>query len=294
MPTNKQPTFEENVKNSFLRVKEHVSILETHLKADRAFLTRQNEQIRFLLEEIRQISAERDELKAKLSVFNKESSIGNEGVYSNIHSLNIHSTDIHSTNKQITGKEEQPINVQNQPKKEDARPALEPVIAENQEIQEINDSPIPPVIQQPLVVNNRYDSSLDLAHSRRQTKQNSSSILQGHSSIIGLKSEINSKFLGLSRQEFLTFLTIYQLEEEVEHVSYIDVSAKLALTEGCIRTYVSSLMKKGLPLVKLKYNNKVVYLSIQKDFRALNLKRELMALYYKADPTQKTLAEGFS
>ncbi|MBU4501005.1 MAG: hypothetical protein KKA79_00310 [Nanoarchaeota archaeon] len=103
------------------------------------------------------------------------------------------------------------------------------------------------------------------------------------------KQDFDKIFSNVSKQEFLTFLTIYQLEEEMTHVGYIAVANKLNLTEGCIRTYVSSLLKKGLPLMKKKYNNKQVFLYISPEFRSLNLKQKLIDTFYHFDPNQKTL-----
>ena len=109
----------------------------------------------------------------------------------------------------------------------------------------------------------------------------------------GFKQDLDKMFNNLSQQEFLTFLTIYQLEEEISSVSYFDVAKKLNLTEGCIRTYVSSLLKKGLPLKKRKHNNKQVFLHISPEFRALHLKQKLIDTFYGSDPNQKTLAGTF-
>lgn len=100
-------------------------------------------------------------------------------------------------------------------------------------------------------------------------------------------------FSKLSQQEFLTFLTIYQLQEEKGQVTYSDVAKKLNLSEGCIRTYISSLLKKGIPLIKEKYNNKHIILKISAEFRSLNLKQKLVDMFYQTDPTQKTLSNGF-
>ncbi len=105
----------------------------------------------------------------------------------------------------------------------------------------------------------------------------------------GFKQDFDKIFNSISHQEFITFLTIYQLEEEKVKVSYFDVAKKLNLTEGCIRTYVSSLLKKGLPLMKRKHNNKQVFLHISPEFRALNLKQKLIDTFYRSDPNQKTL-----
>ena len=88
-------------------------------------------------------------------------------------------------------------------------------------------------------------------------------------------------------------MTIYQLEDEIKQVSYTDVAKKLNLTEGCIRTYVSSLIKKGLPLVKKKYNNRLVFLVISPEFKDLKLKQKLIDTYYHLDHSQKRLSEPF-
>lgn len=313
MPANnKQPSFEENVKNSFLRVKEHVSILENELRADREFIIRQNNQIRFLLEEIRLISSENRELRQKLSILISKSSIGNGGVYSDIHSF-IHSLDIHSLDIQTKSGQNEGIKQTNiVPSQHQEEILVEPKSATPQPEQNKGDkldqdfggieyeNNVPKLSQGESLA---LQKEVVYGQEKRGQKINervefkppirdypSRNLLQKHTSILGLKSEINSLFSSLSKQEFLTFLTIYQQEEDLEgYVSYIDVAAKLGLTEGCIRTYVSSLIKKGIPIIKTKYNNKVVYLSVSKDFRALNIKKDLMTIYYKADPTQKTL-----
>jgi len=117
--------------------------------------------------------------------------------------------------------------------------------------------------------------------------------LNSHSAIQGFKQDFDKTFSNLSQQEFLTFLTIYQLEEEIQNVSYVDVSRKLNLTEGCIRTYISSLLKKGVPLIKYKYNNKQVFLRINPEFRALSLKQKLIDTFYHTDSNKKTIQQTF-
>ncbi len=107
--------------------------------------------------------------------------------------------------------------------------------------------------------------------------------------LMNFKEDFDKIFFNLSHQEFLTFLTIYQLEEEITNVSYFNVAQKLNLTEGCIRTYISSLLRKGAPIIKRKHNNKQVFLSILPEFRSLNLKQKLIDTFYKGEATQRTL-----
>ncbi|MEK6936499.1 MAG: hypothetical protein AABW58_00335 [Nanoarchaeota archaeon] len=102
--------------------------------------------------------------------------------------------------------------------------------------------------------------------------------------------DIDSMFLTLTKGEFLCFLTIFQLEEDLNRgVSYLELSRQLSLSEGCIRTYVSQMLKKAVPLQKIRLNNKLTLLLIDKSFRSLNLKLRLMNLFSRSDPTQTTL-----
>ena len=105
-----------------------------------------------------------------------------------------------------------------------------------------------------------------------------------------MNKNIQKAFLILTKQEFLIFLTIYKLEDDLKRpVTYGDIASRLKLSKGCIRTYVSSLFTKKLPLIKEKANNKIVYLSLLPDFRELNLKNKLFQLYTNQDPNQHRL-----
>ncbi|MBI5871635.1 hypothetical protein HZB88_00955 [archaeon] len=111
-----------------------------------------------------------------------------------------------------------------------------------------------------------------------------------YSMLSSLKEDLQHRFLSLSNQEFLTFLTLYHLEDEVGKVTYPLIAKTLNLSEGCIRTYMSSLIKKGIPIIKVKINNRVTLLSLSQDFRSLNLKKTLSDLYYtRSDAEQKHL-----
>lgn len=107
--------------------------------------------------------------------------------------------------------------------------------------------------------------------------------------ISNFKTNINKAFSSLSKQELRVFLTLYQLDDELNGVSYIELASKLELTEPCIRGYISTLIKKDLPITRTKLNNKRTILIINKEFKSLGLKQKLVSLYYEADPRQTTL-----
>src|SRR3989338_2448902 len=83
--------------------------------------------------------------------------------------------------------------------------------------------------------------------------------------------------------------SINHSQDESIEPSYKNLSLKMNLSEHCIRSHLSSLLKKNTPIIKKRLNNHTNLLSISKEFRALNLKQKLINLYYESDPHQKTL-----
>jgi DNA-binding MarR family transcriptional regulator len=111
--------------------------------------------------------------------------------------------------------------------------------------------------------------------------------------ISDLQSDLMENFKLLTKQEFLAFLAIYQLEEELEIVRFKDVASHLNLSETSIRGYVSRLIDKNIPISKVKINNLIVNLSLLPEFRKLDLKKPLTNMYYNLDPLQKSLEEPY-
>lgn len=108
-----------------------------------------------------------------------------------------------------------------------------------------------------------------------------------------IKKDILRQFGVLPKREFIIFLTIYQLEEDKGEVSYFDIATHLKLSESGVRHYVFNILKKGLPIVKRRVNNKLTLISIIPEFKELNLKKDLVDLYLHSDPHQRTLRENF-
>ena len=88
-------------------------------------------------------------------------------------------------------------------------------------------------------------------------------------SLDSLKKEIRLKFKRLTDQEFLVFSTIYQASEENGYTDYKNLSEQLNLTESSIRDYIGRLIKKGIPVDKVKINNKTIHLSISPDLKKI-------------------------
>ena len=102
-----------------------------------------------------------------------------------------------------------------------------------------------------------------------------------------------SIFQPISKQLLKVFLTIYQLEDEGNEVSYRSLAKQMGLSEECIRGYIAKLIKKEVPINKTKIDNKMVLITIDKGFRELDLKQRLINLYYEKDPAQRDLFESF-
>ena len=88
-------------------------------------------------------------------------------------------------------------------------------------------------------------------------------------SLDSIKKDLRLKFKRLTPQEMTVFSTIYQLEEEGLIIDYPSISKKLSLTESSIRDYIQRILKKGIPLIKTKENNKKILLSISKELKKL-------------------------
>ncbi len=88
-------------------------------------------------------------------------------------------------------------------------------------------------------------------------------------SLDNLKKEIRLKFKKLTDQEMMVFSAIYQLDEEFGFSDYKILSQRLNLTESSIRDYVGKLIKKGIPVDKIKINNKGIHLNISQNLKKI-------------------------
>lgn len=85
-----------------------------------------------------------------------------------------------------------------------------------------------------------------------------------------VKKAIRLKFKRLTPQEMLVFSTLYGLEEQnIEEITYKLLANNLNLSESSIRDYTNKLIKKGVPIEKIRQNNKTIILKISKDLKTL-------------------------
>jgi type II secretory pathway pseudopilin PulG len=132
--------------------------------------------------------------------------------------------------------------------------------------------------------NQQAEKSIDFYsfHSENNEKSDQISQIQRVSEVLesldSIKKEIRSNFKQLTNQEMAVFSIIYTLEEQGFVVDYSLISQKLGLSESSIRDYTHKIIKKGVPLVKIKENNKKVTLSISSDLKKIASLQTILSL----------------
>jgi len=283
MLPNQSHFLENNIKSSFFKVKEHVLALENEIFGLKEVILKQNEVIKQLSEHLIDLS---NQLENHKKSQNQPISIGNEGVNQSINHLINQSLSTQSLNH-IDLSTSEPQNDLESPSFEPIEENIAPQSKPEIPVEKIPESPsAEQKIQQKSEekLKNELDFKIDLG-----TISQKREITLLDKEISSFKVNINKAFSSLSKQELRVFLSLYQLDDELNGVSYIELSSKLELTEPCIRGYISTLMKKGLPITRTKLNNKRTILIINKEFKSLGLKQKLVSLYYEADPRQTTL-----
>ena len=81
----------------------------------------------------------------------------------------------------------------------------------------------------------------------------------------------------LKRREQEVFLVIYTLEEEKGGVTYSDIAVKLGISEQLSGNYVTSIIEKGVPIIK-RYINSKPYLRLDPAFKTLQTKENILQL----------------
>jgi len=79
----------------------------------------------------------------------------------------------------------------------------------------------------------------------------------------------------LNRMEQQVFLVIYTLEEEKGSITYEDIAKKLNISEQLAGNYVTSIIEKGVPILKRYFNSKP-YLRLDPEFKTLQAKENIL------------------
>ena len=95
----------------------------------------------------------------------------------------------------------------------------------------------------------------------------------------GMKIEEKQEFkpIRLSKREQEIFLILYTLEEVKGSVTYLDIARKVCLTEDIVASYVSNMIRKGVPISK-KYITNQTHLNLNPRFKALQAKENILQI----------------
>ena len=89
-------------------------------------------------------------------------------------------------------------------------------------------------------------------------------------SLDNIKKEIRLKFKRLTPQEMQVFSMIYSLkDQDIDEITYKILAKSLKLTESSIRDYTNRLIAKGIPVLKIRQNNKKITLDIAQDLQKI-------------------------
>ncbi|MEK6852913.1 MAG: winged helix-turn-helix domain-containing protein, partial [Nanoarchaeota archaeon] len=91
------------------------------------------------------------------------------------------------------------------------------------------------------------------------------------------KTELGEVFNTFTKQEFLIFFALYQLEEELKRpINYREIAVRIKLSGSTVRDHIKNLIDKKAPILKRRVDNKQVFLSITPEFRRLETLENLI------------------
>jgi hypothetical protein len=98
-------------------------------------------------------------------------------------------------------------------------------------------------------------------------------------SLDNIRKELRIQFKRLTPQEMLVFTTLYSLENQgLEEITYKVLATHLNLTESSIRDYTTKLLAKGIPIKKIRLNNKKIVLHVSEDLKKMTSLSTLIKL----------------
>lgn|SRR3989344_6695738 len=317
--------FKENVKISFKKVKEHNLTIENSLKELKLTLNSKISDLNIINSNLKDIKALIIKNKEEINEF--KFSTGNKGVLNNdkqqpttINNNQQHTTmlnndkqqptthNLHKVKHEFIDEFSEKFNLfpqnyrDNQSslfKDEDKSLTSEITVTSNEEnlqkqtltsLENNNQQPTT-YVKKPIetLTSNFFDQNTQINPSfNPKPSENAAQTLT--SVILGLKEEITKTLTSLTDREISLLLAIHDLNSENLDTSYSHLAQKLKLSENTIRVIVMSLLNKNAPIVKERYFNRKVSLSLKKEFQDLKLLHQLLALR-NSTKDQRTLFE---
>ncbi len=253
------------VKEAFLKVKEDISLL--------------NKEVDLLKENFLEIKERVIELSNIIINFNKKLDFITEK-YKEFSYLNRYNKEDNKTNQQLN-----PTNQQLNPTNQQLNPTNQQVFKPlNNQILDISIGnegvPTDKQTNQQTNQQTKIDSHNQRNSSYNQKEGNQFNNIKKQedpidnaliilNSLDNLKKELRLKFKKLTEQEMLVFSNLYQLDSENGYSDYKQLSQKLNLSESSIRDYIGRLIQKGIPIEKIKVNNKNIQLKISQNLKKI-------------------------
>ncbi len=124
--------------------------------------------------------------------------------------------------------------------------------------------------RQPTVTkDNLLGTTINNNQERLTTTKEDISAIEVVNLVNDFKESLIKKFRSITNQEFFVFSIIYSLEEQLGAVSYKNIAEKAGISESAIRDHVRGLIKKGIPIIKEKLNNKVNFFKVSSELRSI-------------------------
>ena len=96
-----------------------------------------------------------------------------------------------------------------------------------------------------------------------------------------MKFHLNTKesenTIKLTKHEQEVFIELYTLGEEKGFVTYSEIARRLGLTELLVSNYITSIMEKGIPIIK-RYIHDNAYIKLSPIFKTMQAKHNLLNL----------------
>lgn len=93
----------------------------------------------------------------------------------------------------------------------------------------------------------------------------------------GKKEDKVFNFSPLTKREKEVFQVLLLLCEMAPYAAYREIARRICITDALVAQYVTSMIEKGIPIVK-KYHENKVFLKIDSEFRDLQLKKNVLKI----------------